>query len=69
MRQKLMRLFLLEGWAHTAVKRGARAQFLPKPSLNKVLHFRKFSLSSEISKVKTVAEKLSFNFAYDQEIY
>ena len=31
---------------HTAVKRGARAQFPPKLSLNKVLNFRKFSLSS-----------------------
>ena len=30
----------------TAVKRGARAQFPPKLSLNKVLNFRKFSLSS-----------------------
>ena len=33
-------------WEHTAVKRGARAQFPPKLSLNKVLNFRKFSLSS-----------------------
>ena len=32
--------------AHTAVKRGARAQFPPKPWLNKVLNFQKFSLSS-----------------------
>ena len=32
--------------AHTAVKRGARAQFPPKLSLNKVLNFRKFSLLS-----------------------
>ena len=32
--------------AHTAVKRVARAQFQPKLSLNKVLNFRKFSLSS-----------------------
>ena len=31
---------------HTAVKRGARAQFPPKLLLNKVLNFRKFSLSS-----------------------
>ena len=31
---------------HTAVKRGVRAQFPPKLSLNKVLNFRKFSLSS-----------------------
>ena len=31
---------------HTAVKRVARAQFQPKLSLNKVLNFRKFSLSS-----------------------
>ena len=30
----------------TAVKQGARAQFPPKLSLNKVLNFRKFSLSS-----------------------
>ena len=34
------------GGGHTAVKRGARAQFPPKLSLNKVLNFRKFSLSS-----------------------
>ena len=32
--------------SHTAVKRGARAQFPPKLSLNKVLNCRKFSLSS-----------------------
>ena len=32
--------------SHTAVKRGARAQFPPKLSLNKVLNFPKFSLSS-----------------------
>ena len=32
--------------SHTAVKRVARAQFQPKLSLNKVLNFRKFSLSS-----------------------
>ena len=32
--------------AHTAVKRGARAQFPPKLSLKKVLNFRKFPLSS-----------------------
>ena len=31
---------------HTAVKRGARAQFPPKLSLNQVLNFGKFSLSS-----------------------
>ena len=31
---------------HTAVKWGARAQFPPKLSLNKVLNFPKFSLSS-----------------------
>ena len=31
---------------HTAVKRVARAQFQPKLSLNKVLNFRKSSLSS-----------------------
>ena len=34
------------GIVHTAVKRGARAQFSPKLSLNKVLNFRKFLLSS-----------------------
>ena len=33
------------GPAHTAVKRGARAQFPPKLSLNKVLNCGKFSLS------------------------
>ena len=33
-------------FTHTAVKRGARAPFSPKLSLNKVLIFRKFSLSS-----------------------
>ena len=34
------------GLFHTAVKRVARAQFQPKLSLNKVLNFRKFLLSS-----------------------
>ena len=34
------------GRRHTAVKRVGRAQFQPKLSLNKVLNFRKFSLSS-----------------------
>ena len=43
-------------WEHTAVKRGARAQFPPKLSLkqgfSKIFAFK--------PKVKTVAEKLSF---------
>ena len=34
------------GAHHTEVKRGARAQFPQKLSLNKVLNFRKFSLSN-----------------------
>ena len=34
------------GFTHTAVKRGARAQFPPKLLLNKVLNFQIFSLSS-----------------------
>ena len=32
---------------HTAVKRGARAQFPPKLSLNKVLNFRKFCFQAQ----------------------
>ena len=44
---------------HTAVKRGAHAQFAPKLSLNKV--FNKFpKVFAFKPKVKTVAEKLSF---------
>ena len=33
-------------YGHKAVKRGARAQFPPKLSLDKVLNFRNFLLSS-----------------------
>ena len=43
--------------AHTAVKRGARAQFPPKLSLNSLKLSKIFALKP---KVKTVAEKLSF---------
>ena len=43
---RLTAVWPVAGIEHTAVKRGARAQFPPKLSLNKVLNFRKFSLSS-----------------------
>ena len=44
--------------SHIAIKRGSRAQFPAKLSLNKVLNLREIILVE--SKVKTVAEKLSF---------
>ena len=52
--------------SHTAVKRGARAQFPPKLSLNKVLNFPKFSLSSP--KLRQSLKSQALNFAYDQDI-
>ena len=39
---------LYPDWPHTAVKRGARALFPQKRSLNKVLNFRKFYLVMDL---------------------